>query len=498
MRHLQYYSLAALRRSSPTQPSHSSSATPFPDGAAPARPLIAVPRVPQAANVLVDARLTAKISDFGFSHTRASTKLYGSPFWMAPEILRGDGRSRFRADVYSFAITAAELLSRRTPFSGLPAGKVLSQVADPAIEPPFRPRLPDAVPRALKELICLCWAHDPSRRPTFEEIGRALEQMPADALSGVFPQDDVGSELGGAGEAALPGAIRAELERPGVKAYQKPMRMLCVMVLTVADATEIAAKLGDGALLENLLSRLFGAVDEEAASVGAVTVMGTGHYVAIVGLNGERDEEQAMRICNLAVRAGTIARDTLVREGFPVMGKVRLRAGVHIAPATAAVVGSRARRFAVLGDAVHVATELEAASQPQRVLLSDAVAMALKRGDPTGLGANVVRHKIVNVRGKVRGAGREAAGPRASAMSSMRTFVGQRGRPGHHHLRHLSGSSVSSSQSPCACIGSNRIWRSVFAGPFADPLAERPGRAERVGVFDRQWGWDPRRRPRCA
>ena len=52
-------------------------------------------------NILVDSRFRAKVADFGLSQKKQLGGT-GTPFWMAPELLRCESSNTSMTDVYSF------------------------------------------------------------------------------------------------------------------------------------------------------------------------------------------------------------------------------------------------------------------------------------------------------------------------------------------------------------------------------------------------------------
>jgi serine/threonine protein kinase len=73
-------------------------------------------------NILIDAANTAKLADFGCSklieiatgHSRLGCNtLTGTPFWMAPEVIRVTGGDSYgtKADIWSFGCTVVEMLN---------------------------------------------------------------------------------------------------------------------------------------------------------------------------------------------------------------------------------------------------------------------------------------------------------------------------------------------------------------------------------------------------
>jgi len=56
-----------------------------------------------------------------------------APFWMSPELLRGDCQNNATTDIYSVGIIFYEVFSRKEPYEGEDSESVLKQVMDPTI-----------------------------------------------------------------------------------------------------------------------------------------------------------------------------------------------------------------------------------------------------------------------------------------------------------------------------------------------------------------------------
>jgi eukaryotic-like serine/threonine-protein kinase len=127
----------------------------------------------------------AKVLDFGVSRfvtpdghldvsqqTRSGA-IIGTPFYMAPEQMRGHAIDA-RADVYSMGVTLYETLSGTRPYDATSYGDLLLKVTD------ARPRpvvdLVPGLPRPLAEVVQRAMSTDPAKRhASMTELARALE-----------------------------------------------------------------------------------------------------------------------------------------------------------------------------------------------------------------------------------------------------------------------------------------------------------------------------------
>ncbi|XP_047093629.1 STE20/SPS1-related proline-alanine-rich protein kinase-like isoform X3 [Lolium rigidum] len=131
----------------------------------------------KAGNILIDSAGIVKLGDFGVSacmfdrgdRQRSRNTFVGTPCWMAPEVLQPGTGYNFKADIWSFGITALELAHGHAPFSKYPPMKVLLmtlQNAPPGLDYDRDRRFS----KAFKEMVAMCLVKDQTKRPTAEKL----------------------------------------------------------------------------------------------------------------------------------------------------------------------------------------------------------------------------------------------------------------------------------------------------------------------------------------
>lgn len=130
----------------------------------------------KADNILLDIDGTCKISDFGISKKTdniygndKSNNMQGSVFWMAPEVVQGQGYSA-KVDIWSLGCVVLEMFQGKRPWSKEEGIGAIYKLGNLNMAPPIPDDVSSSISAVALGFMFDCFTIDPSERPTAERL----------------------------------------------------------------------------------------------------------------------------------------------------------------------------------------------------------------------------------------------------------------------------------------------------------------------------------------
>ncbi|CAO3570052.1 unnamed protein product [Mortierella alpina] len=124
----------------------------------------------KAANILLTDKGRVQLCDFGVAgqvtmNSLKRNSFVGTPYWMAPEVIKEGQTYDCKADIWSFGITVYEIATGNPPFANENPVRAVSLI------PMSRPaQLEGDWSAIMKEFVALCLHEEPNERPSADDL----------------------------------------------------------------------------------------------------------------------------------------------------------------------------------------------------------------------------------------------------------------------------------------------------------------------------------------
>ncbi|EPS60184.1 hypothetical protein M569_14620, partial [Genlisea aurea] len=124
----------------------------------------------KGANILVDPSGRVKLADFGMAKHIAGQScplsFKGSPYWMAPEVIKNPNGCSLVVDIWSLGCTVVEMATAKPPWSQYEGVAAMFKIGNSK----ELPSIPETLSEEGKEFVRLCLQRNPLHRPTAAQL----------------------------------------------------------------------------------------------------------------------------------------------------------------------------------------------------------------------------------------------------------------------------------------------------------------------------------------
>ncbi|KAK9724659.1 hypothetical protein RND81_05G090400 [Saponaria officinalis] len=124
----------------------------------------------KGANILVDPNGRVKVADFGMAKHIAGQScplsFKGSPYWMAPEVIKNTSGCSLAVDIWSLGCTVLEMATTKPPWSQYEGVAAMFKIGNGK----ELPAIPDHLSEDGKDFVKLCLRRNPLDRPSAAEL----------------------------------------------------------------------------------------------------------------------------------------------------------------------------------------------------------------------------------------------------------------------------------------------------------------------------------------